>query len=115
MAIDPLYGCWIWQGRRDREGYARTRDRQLAHVAVYESEVGPVPEGRELDHLCRRRLCVSPHHLEPVKRRENERRKHWKRRAAIDKCPKGHDLWRNGIRTPEGGKVCRTCSAQLPS
>lgn len=27
---------------------------------------GPVPEGLELDHLCRNRRCYNPHHLEPV-------------------------------------------------
>jgi len=33
--------------------------------------VGPVPDGLELDHLCRNRYCVNPHHLEAVSHRTN--------------------------------------------
>jgi hypothetical protein len=36
--------------------------------------VGPVPEGMELDHLCRVHPCVNPEHLEPVTPRENKLR-----------------------------------------
>jgi hypothetical protein len=37
--------------------------------------VGPVPEGLELDHLCRVTTCVRPSHLEPVTTGENVRRR----------------------------------------
>lgn len=33
-----------------------------------------MPEGLELDHLCRVRCCCNPSHLEPVTRAENIRR-----------------------------------------
>jgi hypothetical protein len=104
-----VYGCWLWTGRRDREGYGRT-GAALAYHAVYAAEVGAVPPEHELDHCCRRRNCVAPHHLEPVKRRENERRKQWSYRIRRRRCARGHDLYERGRRTPEGGIVCRTCS-----
>jgi len=37
-----------------------------AHRAMYEREVGPIPEGLQLDHLCRIKGCIRPDHLEPV-------------------------------------------------
>lgn len=45
-----------------------------AHRVVYESLVGPIPAGLELDHTCRVRRCVNPDHLEPVTHAENQRR-----------------------------------------
>jgi hypothetical protein len=31
---------------------------------MYEQEVGPIPEGAVIDHLCRQRSCMRPDHLE---------------------------------------------------
>lgn len=70
--------CWIWQlainpvtgyGIDGSEGGSRT-----AHRRVYEDRRGLIPEGFELDHLCRVRGCVNPDHLEPVTKHENLRR-----------------------------------------
>jgi len=41
---------------------------------MYEYFKGPVPDGLELDHLCRVRSCCNPDHLEPVTHKENIRR-----------------------------------------
>jgi hypothetical protein len=111
--VDPIYGCWLWQGPLDRDGYGRGR-RGQAHVEAWLQQVGPVPEGKELDHLCRRRRCVRPAHLEPVTRGENERRKVWRRRAAQKKCPRGHAYHQHGRITREGGRVCLACAPPTP-
>lgn len=63
-------GCWIWTaGTTGKTGYGAFHDgtRSItAHKFVYELLVGPTPDGMELDHLCRVRLCCNPDHLEPV-------------------------------------------------
>lgn len=75
--VDRDTGCWVWRGGRMPFGYGsvwldgRTR---LAHRVFYERLVGPIPDGLQLDHLCRNPPCVNPAHLEPVTHTENSRR-----------------------------------------
>jgi hypothetical protein len=106
---DPVFGCELATGRLDRDGYA-FHGRTRAHIAAWERANGPVPPGKELDHLCRRRHCVAVHHLEPVDRRENERRKDWTYRVKRTRCPRGHDMGLHHQVTPERGVVCRMCN-----
>jgi hypothetical protein len=42
------------------------RVRMKAHIAFYERFKGPIPDGLDLDHLCRVPRCVRPEHLEAV-------------------------------------------------
>ena len=106
--LDETYGCWLWQGRLDAAGYGRGK-RRRAHIEVYEAERGAVPSGMELDHVCRRRNCVNPAHLEPVSGSTNGLRKRWGVRVAVKACPIGHELV-DPMVTPEGGRVCRVCA-----
>lgn len=68
--------CWIWTGSCNDVGYGYFNhpDTGYAHRAAYLLLVGPIPEGAELDHLCRNKSCVKPDHLEPVTARVNVRR-----------------------------------------
>ncbi|MHA6764687.1 HNH endonuclease signature motif containing protein [Streptacidiphilus sp. PAMC 29251] len=70
--------CWAWTGcMNTKTGYGVFGGKgrtQLAHRNAYEYQLGPIPDGLVLDHLCRRRSCVRPEHLEPVTQRENLRR-----------------------------------------
>lgn len=69
-------GCMAWQGAK-RKGYGRYNNHghnMTAHIYAYEQSIGPIPEGLDLDHLCRNRSCVNPAHLEPVTRAVNLRR-----------------------------------------
>lgn len=74
---EPAAKCIVWTGAVKGKGYGGfwdgTRVRR-AHRFSYELVVGPIPEGLQLDHLCRVRLCVNPAHLEAVKYEENQRR-----------------------------------------
>lgn len=75
--VDPATGCWEWQHQTIRNGYGRGSFggvAKLAHRHYYEQARGPIPDGTELDHLCRNRRCVNPEHLEPVTRATNTRR-----------------------------------------
>lgn len=78
--VDPATECWIWQ-RGTSRGYGYTyrwvggrKQGMGAHVFYYELAHGTMPEGLEIDHLCRNTLCVNPAHLEAVTRTENVRR-----------------------------------------
>ena len=66
--------CWRWRGRLNRNGYGRVwwQGREpVVHRVLYELLIGPIPENYLLDHLCRRRDCCNPWHMEPVTVQEN--------------------------------------------
>lgn len=108
--VDKSGVCWQWTGHIARTGYATFYDGRShrAHVWAYTHWVGPIPEGLQLDHLCRNKSCVWPDHLEPVTQAENMHRiPGWG--PAKTHCKWGHlyDEW-NTLYVP-GGRKCRTC------
>lgn len=80
-----------------------------AHRVAYEEIMGPVPEGLELDHLCRTRSCVNPSHLEPVTHRENMNRGDVATRRKTH-CPKGHPYDEENTGIYNGYRNCRACA-----
>lgn len=102
-------GCLLWQGSRNNQGYGvvsfQSKNR-LVHRLAYEAFIGPIPEGLELDHLCRTKVCANPAHLEPVTHAENSRRA----AALITHCPQGHAYdEENTRRESSGQRRCRIC------
>jgi HNH endonuclease len=70
--------CWVWQRSVQKgRGYGKITvgsKKLFAHRVVWERHKGPIPEGLELDHLCRNPPCVNPDHLEPVTHAINMKR-----------------------------------------
>lgn len=113
---NPSLGeCWIWTGGPDGKGYGQfgvEGKGKRAHRLSYELLIGPVPDGLELDHLCRVRLCVRPSHLEPVTHQVNGLRGESPSadNARKNDCPEGHPYeGKNLIELSTGGRRCRTC------
>lgn len=98
--VDKSGDCWLWMGAKWK-GYGQFGVQQSpgvwplrkAHRVAYELIVGPIPDGMQLDHLCRNPSCVNPDHLEPVTNRENGLRgvSIAATNAKKTHCPQGHE------------------------
>jgi hypothetical protein len=72
--VDKSSDCWIWTACRTPKGYGhfRANGKQVqVHRWSYQLHYGPIPEGLEIDHICRVRACVNPSHLRAVTHQEN--------------------------------------------
>ena len=112
-------GCWVWTGHLVM-GYGQFwishTEPIRAHRFSYLMAKASIPEGLQLDHLCRKKACVNPEHLEAVTQSVNLLRGNTYLMNGNRKkthCIHGHpfDLF-NTIY--EGNKRhCRTCHNQL--
>jgi hypothetical protein len=106
--------CWVWTGAA-AQGYGRIQDNGICyqtHRLAYELLVGPIPTGAVIDHLCRKRLCCNPAHLEPVSVAENNiRGVGWAGvNARKTHCIRGHEFTEaNTYPLPGGRRSCVAC------
>lgn len=110
--------CWLWTGARNSTGYALVGDGQghvvCSHRVSYEMHVGPIPDGLEVDHLCRVKNCVNPHHLEAVTPLVNTRR--GSQYASRETCEYGHLFSpENTYTRADGARRCRACKRRRDS
>ena len=114
VAVDPETGCWLWQLHVDRDGYGVIKVKGMpraAHRISFEAFKGAIPDGMQVDHVCRNRSCVNPEHLRAVDSRTNTFAPGSEATAAVNsakvRCPRGHEYaWYQGRR------VCRPCRAE---
>lgn len=104
--------CWTWLANTFGDGRGQVTYKQKkwqAHKWLYCALRGNVPQGMELDHLCRNGLCVNPYHLEPVTHRVNLLRgRGWAAtNAQKAMCPQGHPY------TPENTYTWRHSDGSL--
>jgi hypothetical protein len=110
-------GCWLWRSACSANGYGqiRYRGRQvLVHRLAYETFVGPIAPGQQIDHLCRNRACFNPEHLRACSARENLLAPGSRALAAENalktQCVRGHPYDQaNTYYPPNGQRSCRAC------
>lgn len=120
-SVEKTSTCWLWTKKLNPAGYGQfyagviyqrgSAGKTYAHRYAYELMVGPIPQGYDIDHLCRVRNCVRPDHLEAVTHRENMLRGDTiaARMAARTHCNHGHELDAVG----PTGRYCSTCTPKL--
>jgi hypothetical protein len=119
--FDGPGGCWLWSGFIKPNGYANfavggkgQQKGSGAHRWNYERHVGPIPEGWQVDHLCKVPHCVNPAHLEAVPPHVNNARSESPSARNMRKthCPQGHPLEGDNLHPSylrRGQRKCRTC------
>lgn len=113
--------CWNWTGYIHPLGYGQFRPdarqkhnggkpQTSPHRFAYEHFIGDIPEDKEIDHLCQRKHCANPRHLEIVTRQVNlARRDQAQGHNGI--CPK-HSEAKVRLGKKKSKLVCRSCARE---
>ena len=121
--VEKTATCWTWTGSIGSRGYGvvyydrdPVHERLMAHrvAKILAGEI--IPDGLQLDHLCRVRHCVNPAHTEAVTLKENIMRGFWRGAVNARKthCQHGHPLaGQNLIVRADLKRACRKCKQIL--
>ena len=110
-------GCWIWKAYVPPKGYGQFwlngDNKTGAHRFSYTTFNGSIPDGLQIDHLCRNKVCVNPKHLEAVTARENQMRNPDSIVLANllkTHCHRGHELIGDNLyKRKDNRRDCMTC------
>jgi len=106
--------CIVFDGPKSGGGYGYACiNNQVvrAHRAVWEEEIGKIPEGMTVDHVCYQKDCINIEHLRLLTHSENTKlsRTNIARRAKTH-CPHGHQYDETNTYTDKrGSRHCKTC------
>lgn len=115
-SVRDEHGCLLWTGALNPNGYGKMQVGDLdtgAHRVSYTEHVGPIPDGFEVDHLCKVRHCIEPTHLEAVTSAENTARCDSPHGINARKvaCIHGHPFDDENTYWHDGRRRCRKCRA----
>jgi hypothetical protein len=116
---EPNSGCILFAGYRNAGGYGKilvNRRAESAHRVAYGLYVGEIPDGYDIDHLCRNRACVNVSHMQAVPRQINALRGvgFCAVNARKTECSRGHPFdaentgWKRTA-THLPSRICLTC------
>lgn len=110
--LDPITGCWEWQGKKDKYGYGQMTVRVAGRpspINVYVHRMAVIVfQGKQLnrslhvDHLCRHPACLNPEHLIVRTARTNLARR---RLNTLD----SQDLRASGVYRRKDNSRCSRC------
>lgn len=107
--------CHVFRGGKAK-GYGavfKGGNNIPVHRYCWEMELGPIPDGLVVDHLCRNRACCNVDHLRLVTSRINALENNGSppsRNIGKTHCPQGHAYSEeNTYRYPSGSRMCRAC------
>ena len=104
--------CRVFIRSLTPSGYAQmwngTRVEQ-AHRIAYREAKGTIPDGYDIDHLCKNRACINPDHLEAVPHSVNMERAVNANREKKS-CKRGHALSGDNVYLEKyGARRCIAC------
>lgn len=114
--VDKSGVCWNWTASKKYKNYGQfwyKGRNDFAHRVSYELCKGVIPDGLQIDHLCRNPSCVNPDHLEAVTQKENILRGVGlsAQRARQTHCKNGHPLSGDNLRRDKKfRRICKTCA-----
>ena len=108
--------CWNWVGSKHTQGYGLIK-KDNTNVRAHRMSVlmsgRVIPEGFQIDHLCKNTSCVNPNHLEIVSSKENTLRGNSFAAENSRKihCKRGHEftVLNTRIRLNDDGGKSRVC------